>query len=216
MKRTIIVILALAAVLLTAFMLWAQAPPAKPAAPPQPAAKAAEEPLPPTPPAPTGPTRFKGTVANTGGSLYLGGFFTVVIDRWSTPEEITELKKILATSGQEALLKKVWDTKQVGYLKIGTSMGKPLFFARAIPVPGGLIIRALTNQPIAGGVGSGGRASNYPFGVLEMIVSSDGKGGAGSIVPMAQISIGANGIPQVEAYGNMPLKIMEVAIEAKK
>jgi hypothetical protein len=211
MRTRNVLVLAAALVLLAALMLWAQAPPAKPAA-----QEPAQEAAPPVPPAPTGPTRFKGTVANTGGSLYLGGFFTVQIDKWSTPEEIAELKQVLATSGQDAVLEKVWKAKQIGYLKIGSSLGKPLFFARAIPIPGGLVVRALTNQPIAGGIGSGGRAQNFPFGVLEMIVPADGKGGAGTIVPMAQISLSPNGTPQVEAYGNLPLKIMEVAIEPPK
>ncbi len=132
--------------------------------------------------APAGKTRFEGTIANTGGSLFLGGFFNVRIDEWTTPEEAAELKKILMVGGQKALLDKVWKAKQIGSLQISNSMGKPLFFARAIPVPGGLIVRALTNSPLGHG---GGRAGDYPFGFIELIIPNDGKG-YGTIVGMAR------------------------------
>jgi hypothetical protein len=212
MKRTSIIVLALAAVLMTAFLLWAQEPP-KPAAPPQAKAPAAAEtPLPATPAVPEGKTRFVGTIANTGGTIFLGGYFSVEIDQWTTPEEADQLKKLLVQSGQQALLDKVWKAKQIGYLKVQNSMGKPLFFARAIPVPGGLIVRALTNSPLGRGYG---RAGDYPFGFIELIIPNEGKG-YGTIVGMAKISIKPDGSANVEGYGTIPEKLMDVEIEKKK
>jgi hypothetical protein len=214
MKAHVVLTLILAAVLCAALAVSAQAPgkpAAPPAKPPQPAAQADAEALPSTPAAPIGKIRFTGTIANTGGTIFLGGFFTVEIDQWNTPEEIAELKKVLAVGGQKALLEKVWKAKQIGFLKVGNSMGKPLFFARAIPVPGGLIVRALTNQPLGRGAG---RAGDYPFGVLELIIPNEGKG-SGTIVGMAKIGFAADGTAQVEGYGTIPEKLMDVAIEKK-
>jgi hypothetical protein len=221
MKSRLVLILTLSALLLAALASQAQAPPAQsaePQAPPaQPQAQAPAQPpaaeqAPAMGVAPTGKTRIEGTIANTGGTIYLGGFFTIEIDRWTTPEEAAELKKILVTSGQKALLEKVWDAKQIGFLKIGSSMGKALFFARAIPVPGGLIVRALTNSSLGRGHG---RAGDYPFGYIEMIIPNEGEG-YGTIVGMAKISFAADGTVQIEGYGNLPEKLMAVKIEKKK
>ncbi len=215
MKAKIPIILILATLLLGGLSSLAQAPTPAPATPPpaqeQPKSGLQTEEAPPMGVAPTGKTRFEGTIANTGGSLFLGGFFNVRIDEWTTPEEAAELKKILMVGGQKALLDKVWKAKQIGSLQISNSMGKPLFFARAIPVPGGLIVRALTNSPLGHG---GGRAGDYPFGFIELIIPNDGKG-YGTIVGMAKISLAQDGSPQIEAYGTIPAKIMDVAISKK-
>jgi len=214
---TLFIILALGAL-----SVMAQTTTPKPTAPPpaQAPAKAQAEPqsglqteaAPPMGVAPTGKTRFEGTVANTGGSLFLGGFFNVTIEHWTTPEEAAELKQILVTGGQKALLDKVWKAKQIGSLQISNSMGKPLFFARAIPVPGGLVVRALTNSPLGHG---SGRAGDYPFGFIELIIPTEGKG-YGTLVGMAGITLLPDGSPQIQAYGTIPAKIMDVAIEKKK
>ena len=216
MRLKMVSMLILAILLTGALALMAQAPATTPATP-APAKEQAKsglktEPAPPLGVAPTGKTRFEGTIANTGGSLFLGGFFNVNIDQWTTPEEAAELKKILITGGQKALLDKVWKAKQIGYLQVSNSMGKPLFFARAIPVPGGLIVRALTNSPLGRGYG---RAGDYPFGFIELIIPNEGKG-YGTIVGMAKISLLPDGSPQIEAYGTIPEKIMDVAIAKKK
>jgi hypothetical protein len=214
MKAKIPIILILATLLLGGMTSLAQTPaPTSPEpAKEQPKSGLQTEAAPPSGVAPTGKTRFEGTIANTGGSLFLGGFFNVRIDEWTTPEEAAELKKILMVGGQKALLDKVWKAKQIGSLQISNSMGKPLFFARAIPVPGGLIVRALTNSPLGRG---SGRAGDYPFGFIELIIPNEGKG-YGTIVGMAKISLLPDGSPQIEAYGTIPEKIMDVEIKTKK
>jgi|WetSurMetagenome_2_1015567.scaffolds.fasta_scaffold07134_5 hypothetical protein len=221
MRKKIFILSAFAIATLVATACMAQTATPKPAAPPpaQATAKAPAEPqsglqTEPAPPmgvAPTGKTRFEGTIANTVGSAFLGGWFNVQIDEWTTPEQAAELKQILATGGQKALLDKVWKAKQIGSLQVGNSLGKPLFFARAIPVPGGLIVRALTNSPLGRG---SGRAGDYPFGFIELIIPNDGKG-YGTIVGMAGIVLLPDGSPQIQAYGTIPAKIMDVAIAKK-
>ena len=191
--------------------LWAQAPPAQPAAPAQPADQSAQQ-APATPDLPQGKTRFQGTIANTGGTIFLGGFFTLEIDHWSTPDEIKEAQAVFVQGGGQALLEKVWKSKQIGFLQVQNSMGKAIYFARAIPVPGGMVVRALTNNSIGRGYG---RAGDYPFGYIELIIPNDGKG-TGVIVGMAKIALDANGQVQIEGYGTIPEKLMDVAIEKKK
>jgi hypothetical protein len=209
MTKKAIILLAVLALALGALLTWAQAPAAPAAAPAAQAQK--EEPLPAMGVAPTGKTRFEGTIANTGGTIFLGGWFNVTIEEWTTPEQAAELKQILIQGGQKALLDKVWKAKQIGSLQVGNSMGKPLFFARAIPVPGGLIVRALTNSPLGRGYG---RAGDYPFGFIELVIPN-GQKGTGTIVGMAKITIAADGQPGIEAYGTIPEKIQDVSIVKK-
>jgi hypothetical protein len=216
MKLKIPMLCILAALFVGALALMAQAPSSKPAAqePAKEQAQGGEQAEAPAPVgvAPTGKTRIEGTIANTSGSAFLGGFFNVRIDEWTTPEEAAELKQTFLAGGQKALLDKVWKAKQIGSLQISNSMGKPLFFARAIPVPGGLIVRCLTNSPLGRG---SGRAGDYPFGFIELIIPNGGKG-YGTLVGMAKITVLPDGAPQIEAYGTIPSKIMEVEISKKK
>jgi len=216
MKSKILGTLILAASFVGGVTLLAQAPATTPASPApakgQPQSGLQTEPAPPMGVAPTGKTRFEGTIANTGGTLFLGGFFNVRIDEWTTPEEAAELKKLLMVGGQKAVLDKVWKAKQIGSLQISNSMGKPLFFARAIPVPGGLIVRALTNSPLGHG---SGRAGDYPFGFIELILPNGGKG-YGTLVGMAKISFAPDGTVQIEGFGTIPEKIMDVEMKTKK
>lgn len=165
------------------------------------------------PQAPAAPVKFEGTVVDTGGNLRaLAGFFTVKIDRWSTDEEVAELKRVLATGGQEALQKKVWKAKQVGYMTIGGSLGKAIYAAKAVAVPGGLVVRVLTNNCVAKG---GGRVADYPFAFAEIIIPN-GEKGHGTLVPTAQIGFNAQGGVTVEALGTLPLKLMDVGIQEPK
>lgn len=208
-KRAILILAALTLAFST-LTVWGQS--ADKPAPAAPAAQAQkEEPLPAMGVAPTGKTRFEGTIANTGGTIFLGGWFNVTIEEWTSPEEAAQLKQILAQGGQKALLEKVWKAKQIGSLQVGNSMGKPLFFARAIAVPGGLIVRALTNSPLGRGYG---RAGDYPFGFIELVIPN-GQKGTGTIVGMAKITLGPDGAPGIEAYGTIPEKIQDVSIVKK-
>jgi hypothetical protein len=216
MNKPLFLILILA---LAGICCLAQAPaPKADAAAPAPADKAAppakEEPAPATPPELTGKVRFEGVVINMEGVAAGATFFSVEMEQWSTAEEIKELKSALANQGQQAMLQKVWDAKQIGYMKVRNSMGKPIHYARAIPVPGGYIVRLLADTPIAH---VGVRSSTYPFCFIEMVIPTEGKTkGHGTIIGMAQFGIDANGQVQVAAYGTMPARLEEMEMKIKK
>jgi hypothetical protein len=165
------------------------------------------------PPELTGKTRFEGVVINMQGALAGASYFSVEIERWSTPEEIREAKSALANGGQKLLLDKVWNAKPVGYLKISSSIGKPIRYARAIPVPGGYIVRLLSDTPISH---IGMRSQDYPFGFIEMVVPTDNTKGHGQLIGMAQFSFDEKGVIQIAAYGTMPVRLEEVIIKPPK
>lgn len=194
--------------------LLAQAPAPKPAAaqpaPPPAAAK-------PSPPA--APETFRGTLANQGGPgsrVFQAGWFDLTIEHYTTDEEAKALAEILKTSGQQALLDKVWKMKQIGYLKVGGSMGYPIFVARSLPSPEGRVIRCATNRPVAPReLNYGTRSMDYPFGVIEIYLPAEGKG-TGVVVGMAKVSVSASNTLQIESYGTLPLQLMDVTAEQKK
>ena len=167
-------------------------------------------PFPPAPPELIGQTRFQGKIVNIEGTLLQGTKFSVEVAEWGTPEQIKEFKKILAEEGQAGLIKRLSKSKQVGYLKVGETETVPIFAARAIAAPGGYIIRAVTSKNLTR---DALHLDDYPFGVIEMIVPSDGKAGHGTIVAVAKVGFDATGHVQMEGYGSLPAKLSEVAIE---
>lgn len=211
MKKLLLVILVLALASLSAFAQEPAAPKADPAKPD--AANPVEMPVPPTPPELPDKTRFEGVIINMQGMAAGASFFSVQIDRWSTPDEIRELKSAFANQGTQGALDKTWDAKPVGFMKISNSLGKPLRFARAIPVPGGYIVRVLTDTPVSH---VGTRSRDYPFGYIEMVVPTDGTKGHGTLIGMAKFSFDEKGNIQIAAYGTMPVRLEEVVIDKPK
>jgi hypothetical protein len=200
-KRAILQVTFLA-IALGAILVLAQAPTAAPQgdqAPPQAGA------------VPQGKIHIEGTLANTGGRFFLGGWFSMNIDHWSTPEDGREMYQILAQGGEQKLLDKVWKMKQIGDMSVEGSMGKPIFYAICQPVPGGIVIRALTNSPLSH---AGARSQDFPFGVAEIVIPT-GEKGHGVVVGMARIGFTPTGVTQVEGYGTIPVKLMDVTIKAK-
>lgn len=211
MKKPMFVIFILVLASVSAF---AQEPAAPKSDSPKPdAAGPVEVPAPPTPPELADKTRFEGIIINMQGMAAGATYFSVQINRWSTEEEIKELKSAFANQGTQGALDKVWDAKAVGYLKIRNSMGKDIHYARAIPVPGGYIVRLLMDAPISH---IGDRSSQYPFGFIEITVPADGKKGHGTLIGMAKFSFDETGAVQISAYGTIPVRLEEVVIEKPK
>jgi|WetSurMetagenome_2_1015567.scaffolds.fasta_scaffold07134_4 hypothetical protein len=207
MTKRAVIFLAVLALVLGALAVWAQTSAAKPAPPPPQGQQA-----PPSAGAvPQGKVRIEGTLANTGGRFFLGGWFGMNIDRWSTPEEGREMYQILAQGGEQKLLDKVWKMKQIGDMTVEGSMGKPIFYAICQPVPGGIVIRALTNAPLSAW---GARSQDFPFGVAEIVIPT-GEKGHGVVIGMARIGFTPTGATQVEGYGTIPVKLMDVTIKVK-
>lgn len=190
----------------------AQEPPQAQPPPPQPAA-------PQLPPVRQGPDRFEGTLVNQGGPLsrfFQAGYFTVSLDRYSTNDELKELLSALQTGGQKMLLEKLWKLKQIGYLKVGGSMGFPLVVARSLDIPGGgRVVRVLTNRGIAPAeFYNMTRSTDYPFGFIEIFLP-EGEKGYGTLIPIAQVELTHSGQISVESLGTMPYRLIEVEVKTK-
>lgn len=211
--------------LLAVFALGSAAQAPAPAAPPAPAQEPAQpqpgpappsEVLPPVPAQP-GPERIEGTLINQGGpfsTLFQAGYFAIDIQAYSPDEEAKACLQALRNGGQKALLQKLWKMKEVGYLKVGGSLGYPLVLIRSQATPDGRVIRALTNRPIAPRE-FGTRSEDYPFGYLEIFLPKEGKG-TGTLIPMAEVTFTEQATLTVESYGTMPFRLLDVVTEPRK
>lgn len=208
--RTGKVIVVAVALLASGLFLLAQAPPSPPPKEPAPAAPA---------PPPQGPEKIRGTIVNQGGplaSFFQAGFFILQIDRYGTDDERKTLLQALQISGQQGLLDQLWKMKPIGFIKVGGSMGYPIVFASTRQTPAGRLVRALTNRPIAPvEINSMSRSTDYPFGVLEILFPPDGKG-QGTLIPTAQVGLTNSGTLAVEAYGTIPVRLIEVTVDQPK
>ncbi len=114
------------------------------------------------------------------GGLTGAGASTVdlVVDRWSTESERTQLMTTLLEKGPNKLLSTLQGLRRVGYIRTPNRIGYDLHFAMKLPAADGgeRIILATDryisfwearNQP---------RSIDYPFTVIEIRINADGEG----------------------------------------
>jgi len=69
------------------------------------------------------------------------------IERWSTPEELENLKAVFTEGGEEALLDAVRDTRRVGSIRTTHTLGHDLRFAFQTALPDGSTPQIFTLEP---------------------------------------------------------------------
>lgn len=160
------------------------------------------------------PEQFRGTVVNTqgGGTAWL----TLHIDTYSPDEEVLGLAKVLTEKGQDGLQDAIWDLKERGWVRIGSSLGYPISVFRTRQTEKGRLIVALTDRPIQfWEVFRSTRSRDYVFGMIVLEVDKNGKG-EGKLLPAMQASITGNGKVELKSLGTEPFKIMRVQQELPK
>jgi len=165
----------------------------------------------------TYPQQYVGRIVNMNGSPVGHGttFFTLRIDRLTPDEEVLGLAKILYEKGQSALLSALWDAPQMGFIKIGNSLGYQVPIIRRFRTEdGGTMIRVLTDRPIMFVESMYGlRSKNYPFGLIQITFPPGGGEGEGVLIAAAQASFNADGKLEIKSYGTQPFKILKLKPE---
>ena len=103
----------------------------------------------------------------------------IVIERWSTPEEISNLKAILVESGDDKLLTAIQKVKpRCGYARTSTSLGWDIQFAREVALPDGARkFVVATDRPVGmWEARNSGRSMDYQFSLAEIRIPATGKG----------------------------------------
>lgn len=163
---------------------------------------------------PTVPQRYVGRIVNTAGGPGASSFtFTLQIDAFSTPDEVSRLAALLESDGQDAVIRTLQGMERKGWIKVGNSLGYPAAIIRFFPTEKGHIIRVITDRPIQFVESMNSlRTKKYPFGIIELNIGADGSG-EGSMIVAARAKFGKNGNLEIESYGTQPVKILNVTLQ---
>jgi hypothetical protein len=125
------------------------------------------------------PERFTAFAVNMGG-LTRASASTVdlVVDRWSTESERSQLMTTLLEKGPNKLLSALQGLRRVGYIRTPNSIGYDLHFAMKLPgTDGGERIILATDRYISfWEARNQPRSIDYPFTVIEIRLNADGEG----------------------------------------
>jgi len=143
----------------------------------------------------------------------------IVIERWSTPEEIKNLQASSIEGGDDALLRALQKTKpRCGYVRTETSIPWDLYLASETPLPGGgRKIVVATDRPVSYWEAfNPSRLNDYKFSLAEIRLGPEGKG-EGKAIPYAQLSYDKDtNTFEVENYETLPVRLTQVTVVGPK
>jgi hypothetical protein len=141
------------------------------------------------------------------------GTLDIVINRWSTPQEISNLKAILTEKGADGLLDAFQKMKEVGHIRTPTSVGWPIHFAQQVTGSAGRRIIVATDRPMSfWELMNRPRSADYEFLLAEIRIGADGKG-QGTLVPAGRIDYdNESNTLEVENYSTEPTRLTEVRV----
>jgi hypothetical protein len=143
----------------------------------------------------------------------------IVIERWSTPEEISSLRAVMLEQGDDRLLSALQKTKpRCGYVRTSTNLGWDVYFARETPLPdGGRKIVLASDRPVSmWEARNAGRSMDYQFSLAEIRLPKEGKG-EGKAIPYAQLTFNqATNVLEIENYQREPVRLNEVTVVDSK
>jgi hypothetical protein len=163
-----------------------------------------------------GPLRLSAWAVNMS-NIATGSNATVdiSIERWSTEEERQKLITTFLEKGPDKLLDALQDLKRVGYIRLPTSLGYDLHFARQVPLDeGGRKILLATDRRIGfAEARTQPRSIDYPFTLIEIRLRPDGTGeGKMSIATKISLNKKQN-VVELENYSSEPVRLQNVKVE---
>lgn len=127
-----------------------------------------------------------------------------------TPDaEIAKLAETLRSGGQDALVDALDKAPQRGRISPVGQLGNDLNYVRVLNTEKGRVIRMISNRNMSFmELTRGGRSTDYPFGIVELVIGNDGKI-EGTVIGGAKIDVKDNAL-EVESYGIQPLRLMSL------
>jgi hypothetical protein len=166
----------------------------------------AQEPKPPV------PAQYAATAIGQAGATAGKTFgMNVYIEGTTSNGDRDELIAILKQKGQDGVVSKLEDTKDLGRVAPTGSVGTGMRFVRIRPAKdGGLHIVMATNRPISfPELWNGTRSRDYPIGIVVLDLNKDGKG-TGSFAPACKVKFNKKGELEIEHYGQKPFRLANV------
>jgi hypothetical protein len=161
--------------------------------------------------------RYEGRII-TGTAYFIGGRrpgrslpFRLIVNRITSPQEVSQLNSALQSGGQDELLRTL-SRMDAGRIEIGTGVGIP---ANAIMVTeegdGRTKMTVLYERNLSfAELRYGARSQNYRFGYAELYV---GRGeNQGMLIPAAYIRLRGGNTWEVEDFGTFPARLMGLQV----
>jgi hypothetical protein len=149
-----------------------------------------------------------GTVVGVGGRF--GGRsapFRLIINNYTSPEDVQRLNAALQSSGQEGLLQAL-SGMEAGRIQVGTGVGVTANAIIATPWEGGTKLTVLYRRNINFfELRYGTRSENYRFGFAELYLRGRA-GNEGTFIPAAQVRLRDGNTWEVEDFGVFPARLL--------
>jgi hypothetical protein len=164
--------------------------------------------------------RLRAFAVNMQGGR--AGMLNIVIERWSTQQEIDNLKAILVEKNDDALLSALEKIKpRCGYVRTDTSLGWDLYAAveRPLPEGAGKKVIIVSNRPTSfWELRANTRSTDYQFMVTEIRLDKEGGlKGEGKLAQAVKIKYNPDTKTiELENYGQEPTRLTEVTVDQPK
>lgn len=148
-----------------------------------------------------------GTVVGVGGRF--GGRtapFRLIVNRFSTDEEVRQLNSALQTGGQTELLN-VLSRMDAGRITVGNGVGVDANAIISVPQENGTKIIVLYERNINFyELRAGSRSEDYKFGYAEIFLRR--RNSEGTFIPAAKVRLRDGNTWEVEDFGVFPARLM--------
>lgn len=132
--------------------------------------------------------------------------FSLIINRYTSPGEVTELNEA-RLRGEEELLSAL-SKMTAGRIQIGNNVGVPANAIIAVSWEGGAKLTVIYQRNINFfELRYGRRSADYKFGYAELLLNQNGKG-QGTLIPAARVKLQDGSQWVVEDFGEFPARLM--------
>jgi hypothetical protein len=154
-----------------------------------------------------------GTIVGVGGRL--GGRtrpFELIVNRYSTPDEVQRLNAALQSGGQDELLRAL-SGMRAGRIRIGTGVGVDANAIIATPLEAGEVKLIVLYQRDIGifELRYGTRSADYKVGYAEIYLRQRGNS-EGTFIPAAKVRLRDGNTWEVEDFGEFPARLMGLRV----
>jgi hypothetical protein len=168
--------------------------------------------------APSDPEVFAATVMIINAPKTGMARLRMTVEHWTTDEERAGLLEALGEGGTEALVKAMRKL-DAGYLQVENNLRWPIRVASTWETDEGRFVRIATNRPIYFGEywKKGTRTEDYPVGVVEFKLPSEGTG-EGTLLVATRIEFDKKGRIEVRSLpqNTGPQNLVDVTRETPK
>jgi hypothetical protein len=157
-----------------------------------------------------GAQQILGTVVGVGGRF--GGRtapFRLIVNRYTSADEVGRLNAALQSGGQEELLR-VLSRMEAGRITVGNGVGVDANAIISVPQENGTKLIVLYERNV-NELRYGTRSEDYRFGYAEIFLRRRGNS-EGTLIPAAKVRLRDGNTWEVEDFGVFPARLMGLQV----